>query len=215
MTSYDDFLPYVLTDVPGCPEIAAVLAVRNTVIDFCEKSLVVQADLDPVSLVAGQADYDLEPPVNRLVTKVMKLFYKNSELHPFGQDFVPSATYFNPSAIDGDADSEPRGWSQKDTTTFTVWPAPKTAQANAITIRAALKPTRASTSCDDVVFEDYAEYIAAGAKARLMLQPNKAYTNPGLVVTQNQLYMQGVNMARQRASRGHTRANLRVKFVKI
>lgn len=215
MTSYDDFLPYVLTDVPGCPEIAAVLAVRNTVIDFCEKSLVVQADLDPVSLVAGQADYDLEPPVNRLVTKVMKLFYKNSELAPFGQDFVPSATFYNPDAIEADAESDPRRWSQKDTTTFTVWPIPKTAQANAITIRAALKPTRASSSCDDVVFEDYAEYIAAGAKARLMLQPNKAYTNPGLVVTQNQLYMQGVNMARQRASRGHARANLRVKFVKI
>lgn len=213
MTSYDDFLPYVLPDVPGCPEIAAVLAVRNTAIDFCEKSLVVQADLDPVSLVSNQADYDLEPPTNRLVTKVMKLFYKNSELSPIVADFVPSVTFYNPGSIDADSPSEPRCWSQKDTTSFTLWPTPKTSQSGAITIRAALKPTRASSSCDTVLFEDYVEYIAAGAKARLMLQPNKAYTNPGLVVTQNQLYMQGVNMARQRASRGHTRANLRVKFV--
>lgn len=215
MTSYESFLPYVLPDVPGCPEIAAIQAIRNTVIDFCEKSLVVQADLDPVSLSAGTADYDLEPPSNRLVTKIIKLFYKNQELPPFGQDFVPSATFYNPDATDGDSRSEPRGWSQKDERTFSVFPVPKVAESNAITIRAALKPTRASSSCDDVLFEDYVEYLAAGAKARLMLQPNKAYTNPNLVVTQNQLYMQGVNMARQRVSRGHTRANLRVKMVKI
>ena len=128
---------------------------------------------------------------------------------------VETTRFYNPDATDGDARSEPRGWSHKDERTFSVFPVPKVAESNAITIRAALKPTRASSSCDDVLFEDYVEYLAAGAKARLMLQPNKAYTNPNLVVTQNQLYMQGVNMARQRASRGHTRANLRVKMVPI
>lgn len=215
MASYDDFLPYVLTDVPGCPEIAAIQAIKTTVIDFCEKSLVVQADLDPVNLIANQADYDLEPPANSLVTKVIRLFYKNDELPPMGQDFIPSATFYNQSAIDGDATSDPRAWSQKSERTFSVYPAPRISEAGAITIRVALKPTRASTTCDDVLFEDYVEYIAAGAKARLMLQPNKAYTNPNLVVTQNQLYMQGVNAARQRVSRGHTRANLRVKFVRM
>lgn len=215
MASYDDFLPYVLQDVPGCPEIAAVHAIRNTVIDFCEKSLVVQADLDPVSLVASQGDYDLEPPTNRLVTKVIKLFYRNQELEPSGQDAVNRATFYNPGASDADGRGPPRTWMQKDTLTFSVWPLPLVAEANAITIRAAIKPTRKSTSCEDVLFEDYAEYIGAGAKARLMVTPNKSYTNLPLVMTQNQLYMQGVNVARQRAARGHTRANLRVRLVKI
>lgn len=215
MVSYDDFLPYVLPDVPGCAEIVAVQQIKNTVIDFCEKSCVVQVDLDPVTLLAGESTYDLEPPTNRLVTKVMRLFYKNKELPPVGADYIGSASFYNPDAIDGDAQSNPIGWSQKDTTTFTVFPPPKDRENGAITIRAAIKPTRAATSCDDIVFEDYVEYIAAGAKARLMIVPNKAYTNPNLVVTQNQFYMQGVNVARQRATRGHTRANLRVKMVSI
>jgi hypothetical protein len=215
MSAYDDFLPYVLPDVPGCAEIVAIQAIRNTVIDFCEKSCAVQVDLDPVTLFPGVADYDLEPPRNRLVTKVMKLFYKNRELHPFGSDYVPSATFYNPAAIDADGNSTPKTWSQKDTTTFTLHPPPKDREVGAVTIRAAIKPTRASTECDDIVFEDYAEYIAAGAKARLMIVPNKAYTNPNLVATQNQFYMQGVNVARQRVTRGHTRANLRVKLAPI
>lgn len=215
MTSYDDFLPYVLQDVPGCPEIAAVHAIRNTVIDFCEKSLVLQADLDPVSLVAGTADYDLEPPAGTLVTQIIKLYYRNQELAPAARDEIERAAYFNPAAINADERADPRTWSQKDQRTFSVFPIPKNAEKDAITIRVSLKPTRSSSSCDSVLFEDYAEYIGAGAKARLMLTPNKAYTNPNLVVTQNQLYMQGVNMARQRASRNHTRANLRVKLVKI
>lgn len=215
MKSYDDFLPYVLSDVPGCAEIVAIQAVRNTVIDFCEKSCVVQVDLDPVTLLAGEATYDLEPPQNRRVTKVMKLFYRNRELPPMALDAIPSATFFNPEALDADGRSEPQAWSQKDTDTFTVLPIPKSREIDAITIRAALKPTRNSTACDDVLFEDYAEYIGAGAKARLMIVPNKAYTNPKLVATQNEFYMQGVNVARQRATRGHTRASLRVKMVRI
>jgi hypothetical protein len=215
MAAYDDFLSYVLPDVPGCAEIVAVQAIRNTVIDFCEKSCVVQVDLDPVTTIPGVADYDLEPPSNRLVTKVMKLFYKNKELHPFGADYVPSATFYNPSAIDADANSTPKTWSQKDTTTFTLYPAPKDREVGAVTIRAAIKPARKSTECDDILFEDYVEYIAAGAKARLMIVPNKAYTNPNLVATQNQFYLQGVNVARQRVTRGHTRSNLSVRLRRI
>jgi hypothetical protein len=215
MTSYDDFLPYVLPDVPGCAEIVAIQAIRNTAIDFCEKTMVVETDLDPVSLVVGVTDYDLEPPAAHLVTKIVRLFYRNRELKPVARDDINVASFYNPDAIDKEQPGQPQRWTQKDTKTITVWPEPKESEAGALTIRAALKPTRASTSCDDILFEDYAEYIAAGAKARLMLVPNKAYTNPNLVVTQNQLYMQGVNMARQRAARGHTRANMRVKQVRI
>ena len=215
MASYDDFLPYVLTDVPGCAEIVAIQAIRNTAIDFCEKSLVVEADLDPVSLVAGAADYDLEPPTATLVTKVIRLFYKNRELKPVARDDIASATFYNPAAPNAEQQSEPICWSQKDTTSFSVWPIPKSSEAGAITIRAALKPSRSSTACPDVLFEDYAEYIAAGAKARLMITPNKSYTNPNLVVTNNQLYIQGIGLARIRAAKGHTRANQRVKQVRI
>lgn len=215
MTSYDDFLPYVLPDVPGCAEIVAVQHIRNAVIDFCEKTLIVQVDLDPVTLIAGQADYDLEPPTNRLVTKVISMFYRNRVLSPTSPDEIETATFYNASAINADSASDPVKWMQKDATTFSVFPIPKDRENNAITIRAAIKPTRSSTSCEDIVFEDYAEYIASSAKARLMMTPNKAYTNPSLVTTHNQFYLQGVNVARQRASRGYTRANLRVKMVPI
>ncbi|CAB4197163.1 hypothetical protein UFOVP1304_37 [uncultured Caudovirales phage] len=215
MASYDDFLPYVLPDVPGCAEIVAIQHIRNAVIDFCEKTLIVQTDLDPVTLIAGQADYDLEPPTNRLVTKVISLFYQNKLLKPTYPDEIPSATFYNSSAINADSRSDPVAWMQKDSTTFSVFPIPKTTESGAITIRAAIKPTRSSTTCDDIVFEDYAEAIASSAKARLMLTPNKAYFNPNLVATHNQLFLQGVNVARQRSSRGYTRANLSVKMVSI
>jgi hypothetical protein len=215
MASYDDFLSYVLPDVPGCAEIVAVQHIRNAVIDFCEKTLLVQVDLDPVTLIPGQADYDLEPPSNRLVTKVINLFYRNKILPATSPDDISSATFYNASAINADSQSDPVKWMQKDSTTFTVFPIPLNRENNAITIRAAIKPTRSSSTCEDILFEDYAEYIASSAKARLMMTPNKAYTNPGLVATHNQFFLQGVNAARQRASHGYTRSNLRVKMVAI
>jgi hypothetical protein len=215
MASYDAFLRYVLPDVPGCPEISAVAAIRDAAIDFCTKSLVYQETLDPITVIAGVADYDLEPPTGTLVAKVMHLFYQDKELTPVAPDLIRGATFYNSRVEGAQSRGIPSGYSLKDPRSVTLMPVPKDTERNAVTVRVALKPTRSSTTVGDVLFEDYAETIAAGALARLMLTPGKAYTNPQLVAENLAIFSQGVNAARQEHSRGHSRANLRVKMVRV
>ena len=214
--SYEDFLPYLLPETPGCPEVVAVQSIRSAVIDFCEQSLILQRDHDPIKAVANQSEYEFEPPKNYLVTKLMRGWFLKDPLSVVSPDMVTDPTVYNatfpePNVLTG----KPRSIVQKDERTFALTPVPDETIANAITLRVALKPTRSSSTIENVVFEDYAEFIAHGAKSRLCMTPGKSYTNPDVAALGNVMFRQGINRALQRAVRGHSRSDLSVKMRRI
>lgn len=214
---FSDFLNDVMPDVPGCTTEIAQHAIKNTIIDFCEKSLILQRDHDPVSVAANVIDYDFDPPDNFLVIKIMRAWYKNKPLEPVSPDDIDKPEVYN-QLFEGAsvAGAEPNAILQKSERQFTIYPIPSEAAANAITMRVALKPTRSSEEVDDVIYEDYSEIIAYGAKARLMMSPNKPYTNPQLAVSALGMYQSGLGVARQRATRGYyVRSDLKVKLLRI
>lgn len=214
--SYEQFLPEVLPEVPGCTDMLAVKAIRNACIEFCELSLLLQRDHDPVSVSALVGDYDFEPPTGTLVTKVMSAWFRGSKLQTAVPDRVDVASIFNPLYSGAEVSKgTPTHLIQKDERTFTVWPVPETAEAQAITMRVALKPTRGSTTVEDVLYEDWAEVIAYGAKARLMAVSTYPFSNPEMASNQYVLFRQGITKAKSRALKGHGRGSLRVRFVKI
>lgn len=216
MAAYDDFMPYVLPEVPGAPEPIVTQHIRSACIDFCEKSLILTRDHDPITLVEKIVDYDLEPPTGYIVVKVMKAWLENQELTPLAPDFVREASVYNRlfSSYES-APDRPRAYLQKDERSISVWGVPDKNYANGLTLRVALKPSRASTTIENVVFEDYAEVIAHGALYRLMISPGKSYTNPEMAAVHKNLFDQGINVARQRATHGQVRSTLSVKLRRI
>lgn len=216
MATYEKFFPNILPEVPGAAETIVENAVRNSVIEFCEKSLILQRDHDPITLVEGLVDYDLDPPTGYLCVKVMKAWLENNPLDPMAPDFVREAAVYNRlfSSYQS-ANSTPRAYLQKDERTISVWSPPEKKYPNGLTLRVALKPTRASSEVEDLIFEDYAETIASGALSRLMMSAGKPYTNIEMAAVHKGLFQQGINMARQRATHGHVRSNLSVKLRRI
>ena len=216
MATLSDFYKYVIPEAPGCPEITADIAIASSMIEFCEKSLVIQRDHDPLTVVAGVTDYDLEPPTGQLVAKVMKVWFKSSELTPAAPDSINKSEVYNTLFTGADVNrADPSRYLQKTERTISLYPIPKTTSANSLTLRVALKPTRAATSFDDVLLEDYAEVIAYGAKYRLLSMANKPWTNGPSSAASLALFGSGVNLARQRASRGNSRAELRVRLTGV
>lgn len=216
MAALSDFYPYVLPEVPGCPEPTVDIALRSSLIEFCEKTLVIQRDLDPVTVVRGIVDYDIDPPTDQLVTRLMRVWYKDYELSPMAPDNVGDAEVYNRLFAGADTErADPRFFIQKDERTFTIYPIPKDTVPNGLTLRAAFKPTRAAEDIEDALFEDYAETIAHGAKFRLLSMASKPWTNgPGASIALA-AFNGGINVARQRATRGHTRADLRVRLTGV
>jgi hypothetical protein len=214
--TYEQFLDYVMPHVPGCTPEMAIQAIRNTVIEFCERTLILQRDHDPVTVTANVQDYDFEPPSGYLVQKVMKAWYKNNELVPFTPDQI-SDVYAYRNSVAGEAanKTDPLRIFQKDERTFSLHPWPVETVTDALTMRVALKPTRASTKIEDVIFEDWLDAIAAGALVRLQMSPAKPYTLPNAAAINQQIYMQKTNEARQKAIRGHVRGNQQIKIRRI
>lgn len=215
MTAHTSFLDYVLPHVPGCTKAMALQEIKNTIIDFCEKSLIIQVDHDPVTAVASIMDYDFEPPSNRLVVKVMRAWYKGTELDGQSIDMVATPSVFNQNSGYIVDSGDPRVFLQKDARSFSIYPIPKETAANSLTLRVALKPTRSSTSIDDFIFEEYAEVIGNGAISRLCLSPGKPYSNPQIAMARNALYISGLDVARDRAQNGYVRASKQVQMRRI
>jgi hypothetical protein len=215
MKTYDTFFPDVLPDVPGCPADVALRAIRHTVIEFCEKSLINQVTQDPITLRANITDYDLDAPTGYRVHKVMKAWFKGVEMQPVAPDditvpdpYSQTITGYTPSK------SPPNSYTQKEFDTVTFLPIPDQVYANAITMRVALVPLRDSTKFDDFLYEQWGEYIACGARARLMLTPAKPYTNQEAAAVNQNRYLMAINDARQRAVRGNVRSDLMVQMRK-
>lgn len=216
MAAYENFFPNILPEVPGVAEMVAENAVRNAVIEFCEKSLILQRDHDPITVVQNIVDYDLEPPTGYIVVKVMKAWLENAELTPLAPDFVREAAVYNRLFSSYQANSDtPRAFLQKDERTVSLWGVPDKNYKSGLTMRVALKPTRAATTVEDVILEDYAETIASGALYRLMMSAGKPYTNAELAAVHKGLFQQGINVARQRATHGQVRSTLSVKLRRI
>lgn len=216
MKNYDVFYPEVLPEVPGCPPALALQAIRNTVIEFCEKSLIHQVTQDPLTLLANISDYDLDAPSKQQrVQKIMRVWFKGVEIGPVAPDDVMTPEVYAANIpgytpVKGPA----QGYTQKDFGTVSFLPIPDQRYVNAITMRVALVPTRDSTSFEDFLFEQWGEFIACGAKARLMLNPGKPYTNIEAATVNQGRYMTALNDARQRAIRGNVRSDLMVRMRK-
>ena len=207
MASYEDFFPQILPDAPGVPEPIAINAIRNACIEFCEKSLILARDLDPITIRQGIIDYDLEADSGYLVTKVMTAFVENTKINPMAPDFVREAAVYNRLFSSYQAQqSTPSAYLQKSERQITIWPVPEKDYSNGLTI---------SVSVDGVLLEDYAEAIASGALRRLMATVGTSYSNPKMAAVHEGMFQVALNVARQRATHGYVRANLSVKLRKI
>ena len=216
MKNHTDFLDYVMPQVPGATPDMALLEVKNTIIDFCEKSFILQETLDPVTSIDGIADYDLEPPNNRRVTKILKAWYKGRELVPVSFDEINTPTAYNANAPGAPIRREdPRNIFQKGPDVFSVYPIPNETLANAMTLVVALKPTRGTDTIDDVIYEDYAEIIGHGTIARMAISSTKPYYDPKLAMAREALYRAGLNVARDRALKNYVRVSKHVKIRRI
>tara|TARA_R110000772_G_scaffold3256_3_gene11758 strand:+ start:1565 stop:2215 length:651 start_codon:yes stop_codon:yes gene_type:complete len=216
MKSHDLFLDYVMPHVPGATIEIALHEIKNTIIDFCEKSMVLQETLDPVTTIANISDYDLEPPTNRLVVKILRSWYKNNQLVPQSTDEINGPAIYNADAADAHVEySAPRIIMQKDPRTYSLYPIPKETVTNSVTLRVALKPTRSVDTIDDVIYEEYADTIGRGAVARLAISPNKPYTSDKVAMASEALYRAGLNVARDRALKSFVRVAKQVHIRRI
>lgn len=173
----DDFFPHVLVDVPGCPDPTVRLALLSAVGEFCRKTLAWTEIQDPMPLVSGVRDYDIDAPSQAYTIAVSDVWLGARRLKPMTmlamQDTMPNwATaesnepiYYNSATEHG---------------VIRIFPIPANVTDQTLVIRAAYAPTATATTVPDFLGQQHIEVIASGALARLMIKPGAAWANPQL-----------------------------------
>lgn len=197
-----DFLPYVLPEVPGCPQITATRAIRDAVIEFCTKSDVYMAEPQSLVLIPNVTEYDIDVPAGAEVNHVTKLLRQGRPL-----DKLP---YFDAiEKLDGaQAGSTPSYYAQSDNNTLIVGPVPS--EREKLTLLFTLKPTAKASSIPDTIGLEHRDTIVSGALFRLQMMAGSAWANGGAATSNKALFDRGINAALRQAKYGHGGAPLTV-----
>lgn len=169
-----ELLPFVLPEVPGCPDALAKISLVMSVIEFCTETLAWQEIQDPVSVIDKVNELDIDVPTDARIVVIKDVWGPSRRLVPvtMSQLFekIPNwqtaqggePTYYNAST---------------DWKTLRIYPIPLEANRQKITVRAAYAPTMAATTLPDEICTKYLDGIVSGAKGRLQIMPGKTWSN--------------------------------------
>lgn len=208
----EDFLKYVLPEVPGAPDEIASRAVVLATDEFLRNTLAWEIISDPIDLVAGERDYDMEVVPGALALTIRSVWTRNGELKPVTmselQDRLPDW-----QVAQG---TEPRFYNMvKGFGTLSVYPTPIEPFTSQLTFHSVYTIKKTSTTIPDDIVEQYLDAIASGAKARLMIMPGVSWSNPQLAVAHKQLFDDAVVKARIDAHLSRVPGSPRVRPIRF
>lgn len=206
---YEQFLSQVTQYVPDVSEFVAVDAIRNAAIEFCTKSLWWQLNLDPISVVVDQGNYPLETPADTKVVQIINAYFDENLLIPQSPDRLADIYRMGDwQTMTG----SPQYITQIIKPEVQLVPIPFVPADNILRIRVALAPTRDSQEIDSEIYEQWAETIAMGARARLYSQPKQPYYDKQAATDAMKLFRYDINRARIAVNKGLTRAAMQVEY---
>lgn len=237
MSAFSDLMAEVLDSCQQAPEPLVERHIRNAVIAFCSRSLLLRKTLDPISIIADQALYQLNPPENREIIHVHSAQIGDDRpLIEKSEDFFdlewrdPVVLKWDEFATDDNGNPLSIGtdWRQytqnrpafyfidrtENTYRMRLVGIPDASLTDTMVVSVVLKPTRTATEVDDWLLNDNFQCLLNGAKGRMLELPNRPWTDLKLAGYHNGLFEEKTEEARMRGQRSHVRndqTNRRVK----
>lgn len=206
ISSYDSLLPYVLTETPGVPNPLAISAINRAVRRLCLESSC-WFDWQNVTLIAGEADYQLTAPnASAVVRNIKSVQIESSELAPIPENVV----------------SVDRPWLMLNSGTPTSYyavngvlhlmPTPTESDVGkSCRVKAAYIPQMDAQEADESLLDRNAETVTAGAKSILLMMPGHAWTNPAMAQVYLAEFEKGIGRARIEVEQSESMSGLQVK----
>ena len=208
----EDFYRYITPELPGAPSELLRQAVMLTASNFCVETQALDQLSDPIQLQPGQADYDMDPLSGCQPVTIKGVWTGNRELRPVTMSELFQLLPNWQSA----KSSEPSFYNMvKGFGVLTVYPTPADPVSAQLTFHAVYAPQQTGSILPDVLFDRYFDAIAAGAKARLMIQPGQTWSNPQQAVIYNRVYDATVNQARGDVLHNRVPGSIRVRPIRF
>lgn len=173
MTALSAWFPEIQPHVPAAPEPLLEQALRFAGDEFCTRSGIVQQFLQADS-AAGVSTVTFTPPVNTEVRRFIKVWHLDQEIFSAGPTLVD-----RPDAYGTPPSGTPARYLDQQGNVVRVYPAPDATTANAFSAVAVLAPAAAATELPDVLYREWRQAIAAGARAYIKAIPGQPFTGDG------------------------------------
>lgn len=187
---WSQMLYLVAPHLPGCPEPSMETALAESAAEFCARTALWREELDAELTTAEEHTYEITPS-GAVFEGLPRLRLDGVEIAHVHRDAVPLDLRYQTG--------KPTCFAVVSETSIRFYPTPDAAYT--YTGEAVLKPGRAATGLEQFLYEAHAGAIASGAISRLMLVPQKEWTNPAAAAVHDRLFERGVDRARIRESR--------------
>lgn len=197
MKAWTAFYPDALPELPEVPLPVLDHHLRNACIEFFTKSKAYVVDLSAIDTVASQMAYALALPQDTAIVEIRTVKLSGNPLTLKGHSFL--------SQKFGDWEAEigtPEYYTQQSLDEVMLVPAPDTSGTGALKVKAALKPSASAPGVADWIFERWRVAMAAGAKAALMAEANKPWSNPERVALYQGVFDSALDDASSAANSG-------------
>lgn len=206
MIELTKFFPRLIPSVAGVTEPLALQALVDSAISFCDQSLAVTVNLDPITVPVGVSAIELEAPADTTISQILYIWYDKKLLQavPYGQMtniYRPDATpiEYTVEYID-------------EVVNLMVYPAPDKQVNSGLIVRCAVRPTRDATKVHDILYQRYSEGIIAGALANLCNMPDQPWTDYGRAQSMGILARTRANQARADMMFGRVQSSMTVQM---
>lgn len=208
MTTWDAWDDDLLSDLPGCTPAYLHHQLVLAAIDFFDRSWAWLYQHPSISVVAGTASYSWVPPANTGVTHVLHAWLGDSVLTPRTRNDLKAlyGAYLKKTGA-------PAYFVKDVPSKIILVPNPTSDAANpdGITATIALVPSLAAPSMDGELAEFYFDEIGMCAKARLLVQPRKPWTDVARGAAMREEFEQAAAKAKVNVIKSYSSARLRAR----
>lgn len=197
------FVPLVQLATARCPIPVIVDKIREAAREFCRRSRVWTLRSLAADLLAGEGVYGLRPPDQTAICGVLWVRVNGRTL----TCLTPEQWQARPEA----SAREPEVYRVTEPAMVHVLPVPDADVPGALTVEAVLCPSVGSQRGPEFLLTSYGQAIAAGAQARLMLIPDRPWTDVAGSVVFDAKFEDGIAGARIKVNQGGGNADTRVR----
>lgn len=206
MIELTKFFPRLIPSLAGVPEPLALQALVDSCIQFCDQSLAVTVNLDPITVPIGESAIELDPPTDTTIAQILYVWYDKKKLNPvpYGQ----MTNIYRPNATPEDYTVE----YIDEEVNLMVYPAPDKQVVNGLVVRCALRPSRDATKVHDILYQRYSDGIIAGANSILCNMPDQPWTDYNRAMAQGVIARARANQARADMMFGRVQSSMTVQM---
>lgn len=202
--SLDTFLPEILQYCHGVPTIMARTHIRNSIITFCERSLILKRDPSSFYLDEDEHTYTLKYNSDRYVAVAAKHCQLGEGDN--GTRLEETTEHELDNSVNQwryqEGNKPTKFFLTDETNGIRFYPTPNQDSDDEIFLNTVVKPKRNVTEVDEFLWEKWEETIQAGAISSLLVIPGSSWYNDKVAKEFSKLFKRGYRKARKTAVAG-------------